>query len=187
MAITRQLTIEQFLELPEAEPALEFWHGEVTQKVSPKGPHGAMQYGFGDLIGRGTGLRRLFRIVTETRITFDGISTVPDLIIYRRDRIPRDADEQIAEDFTVPPDVAVEIFSPGQSRPKTIERCRWYVENGVRLAVFADPSRRTVRLFRPGAETGELRTTDVLDLGDVLPEFALIVDELFAPLAADWE
>ena len=179
--------LDQFLELPEAEPALEFWHGEVTQKVSPKGPHGAIQYGFARQIDDIRTLRRLVRMFTETRITFDGISTVPDLIIYRRDRIPREADGQIAQDFTVPPDVAVEIFSPGQSRPKTIERCRWYVENGVRLAVFADPSRRTVQLFRPGAETSDLRTTDVLDLGDVLPEFALTVDELFAPLVADWE
>ena len=111
---------------------------------------------------------------------------MPDLIVYRRDRIPRDADGQIAQDFTVPPDVAVEIFSPGQSRPKQIERCRWYVENGVRLAVFADPSRRTVRLFRSDAETGDLRGVDVLDLSDVLPGFTLTVDELFAPLSADW-
>lgn len=186
MAIARRLTLDQFLELPEAEPALEFWHGEVTQKVSPKGPHSALQYGFGDLVTRGTRPPRSFRIFTEARITFGGISTVPDLVIYRRDRIPRDADGQVALDFTAPPDVAVEIFSPGQSRPKQIERCRWYVENGVRLAVFADPSRRTVRLFRPSAETADLRATDVLDLGDVLPDFSLTVDELFAPLAADW-
>ena len=74
MAIARQrLTLEQFLALPEEEPALEFWHGEVTQKVSPKGPHGAIQYGFGEFIHRGTGPRRPFRIFTETRITFDGI------------------------------------------------------------------------------------------------------------------
>ena len=27
------MTLEQFLRLPEEEPALEYWDGEVTQKV----------------------------------------------------------------------------------------------------------------------------------------------------------
>lgn len=65
-------------------------------------------------------------------------------------------------------------------------RCRWYVANGVRLGVFADPRRRVVRLFRPGAESGDLRGPDLLDLSDVLPGFTLTVDEFFAPLSADW-
>ena len=188
MVIARQrLTLEQFLRLPAEEPALEYWHGEVSQKVSPKGPHGALQYGFGRRIDDVGPLRRLVRVFTETRVTLAGVSTVPDLIVYRRERVPRDAAGRVAEDFTVPPDIAVEILSPGQSRRDLIERCRWYAENGVGLAIFADPRRRTVRLFRPGTGSGDLRGTDLLDLGDVLPGFSLTVDEFFAPLAAEWE
>ena len=152
MAIARQrLTLDEFLRLPEAEPALEYWRGEVTQKVSPKGPHGALQYGFGERISRSTGPGRRFRVFTETRVTFDGVSTVPDLVVYRRERVPRDRSGQVAEDFTVPPDIAVEIISLGQSRRVLIERCRWYVEHGVPLAIFADPRRRVVRVYRPGS------------------------------------
>jgi Uma2 family endonuclease len=187
MAIARQrLTLEEFLRLPEEEPALEYWHGEVTQKVSPKGPHGALQFGFGHRIENFTLPRRLARAFTETRVVLAGVSTVPDLVVYRWERIPRDADGQIAEDFTTPPDIAVEILSPGQSRPKVIERCRWYVENGVLLAIFADPRRRTVRLFRPGGDSGDRRGTDQLDLSDVIPGFVLTVDDFFAPLDADY-
>src|SRR5205085_8782298 len=41
MALTgRRLTLEEFLEQPEAEPALEYADGVVTQKVSPKMYHG---------------------------------------------------------------------------------------------------------------------------------------------------
>lgn len=188
MAIARQrLTLEEFLCLPESEPALEYWRGEVTQKVSPKGPHGAIQYGFGRRIDDVGPLRRLVRVFTETRVTFASISTVPDLIVYRRERVPRDVSGRVAEDFTVPPDVAVEILSRGQSPRELVARCRWYVEHGVPLAIFADPLRGVARLFRTGAESGDLRGSDLLDLGDVLPDFALTVDELFAPLAADWE
>ena len=187
MAIASQrLTLEAFLRLPEQEPPLEFWHGEVTQKVAPKLPHGALQYGFAERISQAAGLGRPFRVFTETRITFIGVSTVPDFVVYRRERVPRDAHGQVTDDTTVPPDIAVEIISPGQSRTRLMARCRWYVSNGVRLAVFADPRRRVVRLFRPGAESGDQRGRDLLDLTDVLPGFTLTVDDFFAPLSADW-
>jgi Uma2 family endonuclease len=188
MAIARrQMTLEQFLQLPEEEPALEFWDGEVTQKVSPKGPHSALQAGFVEQVSQLVGRRRPFRVFTEARVTFSGISTVPDLVIYRRDRIPRDLSGQVAEDFTTPPDHAVEIVSPGQSRTQLLARCRWYVTNGTRLALFADPRRGVVRLFRAGGESGDVRGPSVLDLSDVLPGVVLTVDDFFAPLSADWE
>ena len=187
MAIASQrLTLEAFLRLPEQEPPLEYWHGEVTQKVPPMGPHGALQSGIVERISQTVGSGRPFRVFTETRVIFTGVSTVPDLVVYRRERVPRDARGLVAEYFTTPPDVAVEIVSPGQSRTRLMARCRWYVANGVRLAVFADPRRRVVRLFRPGAESGDRRGPDPLDLSDVLPGFTLTVDEFFAPLSADW-
>jgi Uma2 family endonuclease len=183
---SQRLSLEAFLRLPEQEPALEFWYGEVTQKVPPMGPHGALQSGIVDLIGRAIGPGRPFRVFTETRVTFTGVSTVPDLVVYRRERVPRDARGQVAEYFTEPPDIAVEIVSPGQSRTRLLARCRWYVSHGVQLALFADPRRRVVRLFRPGGESSDQRGSALLDLSDVLPGFTLTVDELFAPLSADW-
>ena len=65
-------------------------------------------------------------------------------------------------------------------------RCRWYVAQGVRLVVFADPRRRLVRLFRPDMESSDYRGADLLDLTDVLPGFTLTVDDFFAPMSADW-
>src|SRR5687767_573151 len=187
MAIARQqMTLEQFLRLPEEEPALEYWDGEVTQKVAPKLPHGALQSGIVERVSHAAGRVRPFRAFTETRITFAGISTVPDLVVFRRERIPRDAHGNLADDTTVRPDVAVEILSPGHFRTRWLARCSWYVSHGLRLAIFADPRRRVVRIFRPGAESGDQHASDLLDLGDVLPNFALTVDELFAPLSADW-
>lgn len=188
MALARQrLTLEAFLRIPEQEPALEYWRGEVTQKMSPLGPHGSLQYGFAERIGANHSLRPIVRVFTETRVVFDGVTTVPDVVIYRRERVPRDARGQVAEYFTTPPDLAVEIISPGQVRARLLARCRWYVAHGVRLALFADPRRRVVRLFRPDAESGDLRGADLIDLTDVLPGFTLSVDAFFAPLSADWQ
>jgi Uma2 family endonuclease len=45
MAIARApRTLDEFLKLSEAKPALEYADGEITQKVSPKGQHSGLQY-----------------------------------------------------------------------------------------------------------------------------------------------
>ena len=44
MAITQaQMTLEEFLKLPEEDPPLEFADGKVTQKVSPKAKHSVIE------------------------------------------------------------------------------------------------------------------------------------------------
>src|SRR4051794_29621630 len=102
MAIASQrLSLEAFLRLPEQEPPLEFWHGEVTQKVAPSLPHGALQYGFSEKITLATAPGRPFRVFTETRIILAGASTVPDLVVYRRERVPRDAQGRMPDYTTV--------------------------------------------------------------------------------------
>jgi Uma2 family endonuclease len=47
MALTgRRLTLDEFLELPEESPALEYLDGVVAPKVSPKAYHGSTQGAF---------------------------------------------------------------------------------------------------------------------------------------------
>jgi len=181
MAITeRRLTLDEFLALPEEEPALEYADGEVTQKVSPKYRHGKIQYvvtGFLDRPG-------VSSAAPETRTTYAGRSYVPDAIAFTRDRNPVDEDGEIPDDVTIPPDVAVEIRSPGQSLRDQVKRCRWYVANGVRVAPLVDPISRTVRVFRQHGEEGPLAGDDVVDLSDAIPGCAFSVNELFAALRA---
>ena len=49
MAPTEQLTLDEFLLLPEERPALEYERGVITQKMAPLGWHGLLQ---GDLYFR---------------------------------------------------------------------------------------------------------------------------------------
>ena len=180
----RPLTLEEFLQLPEEKPALEYLDGEVTRKMSPKGPHGRLQFVLARWFEDLTRPRGLVVAFTETRVTLDGASFVPDLIVYRSDRVPSDERGDIAEDFHEPPDVAVEIGSPGQTLKDLVERCRWYVEHGVHVALLVLPRTRSARVFRAGTELGPLRGADRIDLGDVLPGFELAVGELFGALRA---
>ncbi len=119
---------------------------------------------------------------TETRATFSGASYVPDVSIYTWERIPVDEQGYMLDDFVAAPDIAVEIASPGQGRQKLLDRCRWYVENGVRVALLIDPRRFTVMELRPDAEPRVYRRGQKIDLGDVIAGFALSLDELFGAL-----
>jgi Uma2 family endonuclease len=89
MAITeRKMTLEEFLQLPEEEPALEYDDGVVTQKVSPQGKHGRLQMQLGMRLALFSEPRKLAMVFTELRTTFGGASPVPDTAGHRdRDRL----------------------------------------------------------------------------------------------------
>lgn len=180
--VQKTLTLEQFLQLPEEEPALEFADGVVTQKVSPKGQHSALQFDFAEYVNQYARSRKLARAFPELRTSFAGVSRVPDVAVYRWDRIPRDANGRVANDFVEPPDIAVEIASPGQGSNALVRRCLWYVEYGVTIALLVDPDDESVLAFRPDGRLTALHGKDRIDLSEVLPNFKLTVEELFASL-----
>ena len=176
------LTLEQFLKLPERKPALEFEDGVVTQKMSPKGKHSALQYELAEHINRFARPGKLAWAFPELRTTFVGSSRVPDVAVYRWDRIPRDSAGEVANDFRQPPDITIEIVSAGQSVNSLIRRCLWFVDNGVRVALLVDPEDRSVVRYRVGKQPEVLRGADSIDFDDIPPGFRLTVQELFDSL-----
>lgn len=177
-----RLTLDEFLALPEKKPALEFEDGMVTQKVSPKGRHSVLQFATASHVDAIIRPRRLGRAFTELRETFAGLSRVPDVSVYRWDRIPRDAEGRVADDFLEPPDIAIEIASPGQRLNALLRRCRTFVANGVQAAVLIDPADESVRVVRAGQEPIRLGRGETLDLSDIIPHLRLDISALFDAL-----
>jgi Uma2 family endonuclease len=148
------LTLDQFLDLPEATPALEYdppCNGQgatIRQKMSPSEAHSALQAAFTYLLRplRARGLR----IRTELRIVM-GTARIPDVSVYAltdlaptvllRGRYP-----------TTPPQIAIEIRSPDEDLSTQVDRCRFYVDEwGCPLALLVDPESVTAEVlaFRP--------------------------------------
>ena len=180
--MTARMTLDQFLALPERKPALEYEDGVVTQKVSPKGRHSALQSLLSDHINSQVRPQKLAWAFTELRATFAGMSRVPDIAVYRWDRIPRDAEGTIADIFSEPPDIAIEIVSPGQSVNRLIRRCISFVQAGVRLALLVDPSDKSVAVINARGEVVTLMAGETLDLSSIIPGLRLDVAALFAAL-----
>lgn len=179
----RRMTLEEFLALPEEKPALEIEpDGVVSQKVSPKGRHSTLQVHFLELINGYAQTRHIGRAFSELRTIFGGAAYVPDVSVYRWERIPRDASGRVADDFTEPPDIAIEIISPGQGVNALIRRSVWYVENGVRVALVVDPEDESVLIFRSAQQVQVARGHNPIELLDVLPDFQFTASNIFAAL-----
>jgi Uma2 family endonuclease len=184
MAISeRTLTLDEFVELPEKKPALEFENGVVTQKVPPRPKHAALQYAVCELFNRFGRPSRLAIAFPELRATFGEFSRVPDVAVYAWDRIRRDDAGKLTDDYyTEPPDIVVEVISPGETPNRMFGRCLWFVENGVRAVLLIDPYDESILSFRPNGVMVLLRGADAVDLDDILPGFTITVDRVFETL-----
>ena len=183
MAITqRRLTLTEFLALPEEEPALEYWDGRVTKKVPPDRTHARLQSKLAELVNRFAEPRELAMAFTELRAVFGGAASIPDVSVYRWERVPFAADGELEGGFGDPPAIAVEIVSPDQSVTGLLEKCLGFVAHGTEIALLIDPRDRAILDIRPDGHVRILRGADRLDLSTVLPDFELTVDDVFALL-----
>jgi Uma2 family endonuclease len=183
MAVTpHRVTLAEFLRMPEQKPPLELHGGVVTPKMSPKGPHGTIAFELGHTLANADRRAHRLRLLVETRFSIGEESFVPDLVAYQPERLPTDEYGEVAEDFLVAPDLAVEVMSRGQVLGTMIERCRDMVRLGVPLVLLIVPRGRSIRMFRDGEETDALRGPDRMDFSQLVPGFSLAVDDIFRAL-----
>lgn len=78
-----------------------------------------------------------------------------------------------------PPELVVEVMSPGDTWSDVTEKLREYFDFGVTVVWIADPRSKTVFVFRSLTEVREFRPEDDLTTEDVLPGMRLRVASLF--------
>src|SRR5438876_1369819 len=188
----RRAARAEFLTMPEpiGEPAYELQaDGTLTQKMAPKPRHSVLRE---ELLFRFRAARagRVAQAYPELRIVWRDANvppSVPDIVVYRWARRPIGPDGQLADEATEPPDVAIEIVSPGQAPAQVGARCAEYVERGVAWALMVDPERQTAHLYAASADPlvpRRLGPDDLLELGDLLPDPPTLA-ELFAALSPE--
>ena len=137
--------------LPAMEPELEWICGRAIQKVSPKRKHAILQARISAVLDMWA--RRKGEVGTEWRFRLappgeERRPLVPDVafISYERTAGLKGADLDAPP---VAPDIAVEIFSPGDLRVHISEKRRVYLASGVSLVLHVDPKRERVDAYRP--------------------------------------
>jgi len=144
---SKTLTLEEFLKLPETKPASEYIDGQVIQKPMPQGEHSTLQGELIISINAVTKPQKRARAFPELRCTFGGRSIVPDLAVFRWERIPRNESGGIANAFTLAPDWVIEILSPDQSQTKVTAKILHCLKHETQLGWLIDPTEKAVFVY----------------------------------------
>lgn len=169
MPTTRTWTEAELMALPEDGLKRELVGGEIV--VSPAGaPHGRVIVELILALAAHVKALRLGHVFDSSTGCWlsSGNLRVPDLCFVSRDRMPG----EIPPGFLrVPPDLVVEVLSPGDSPREMEAKIADYLASGVRLAWILDPRTRRAAIHRPGAPPRDVDAAGDLDGEDVVPGF----------------
>jgi len=99
-----QLTLENFLALPETKPYNEYIDGKIEQKPVPQGEHSIIQTFLASRINEAGKSSKISLALTELRCNINGRSFVPDISVFTWGRIPKTATGRIANRIDTYPD-----------------------------------------------------------------------------------
>jgi Uma2 family endonuclease len=172
MATRTRLTLEEFFALPDIdERRLELIDGEVYEKVSPGWGHGFVA---GELYAlfRDHGFASIEpRAVIGASGNLEATSPIPDFAFYRSS--PPGPMEWMER----PPDLLVEILSPGQRLPDIRAKLDANLAFGVPDIWVIDLQGRTIEVFR-GTQRVSCQDGDTLTPLSV-PELSIELAEFF--------
>ena len=178
MTTTARLTLDQFLQIPEQEPALEFdSDGTIHEKMSPNTEHAALQAHLAHLLLSWIDVdppRRRGYVYTELRTNVAGASKLPDVAFYRHR--PHESARKHALEVA---DLAIEILSPRDDLEEQRAKCQWYVEQGAQMAMLVDPVQRSVTLIESVGQVEVFSSGGTLVL---LPGLELALQDIFSVL-----
>ncbi|MEH1819097.1 MAG: Uma2 family endonuclease [Nostoc sp.] len=163
-----QLTLQEFLNLPpgEGDITYELVDGQAIPKMSPKFFHAKLTRILLNLIEQsceGKGEVCPEWAVALTRRGRDWMP-IPDILYISYERLPANWDEN--EACPVPPDLVIEIISPGQTFGQMAAKAKDYLDAKVLRVWVLDSKARSITVFYPDAAPqtymGEELLTDSL-------------------------
>jgi Uma2 family endonuclease len=148
-----QLTLQEFLNLSpgEGDITYELIDGQAIPKMSPKFFHAKLTRVLLNLIEQsceGKGEVCPEWAVTLTRRGRDWMP-IPDILYISYERLPANWDEN--EACPVPPDLVIEIISPGQTFGQMAAKAKDYLDAKALRVWVVDSQARSVTVFYPDA------------------------------------
>ncbi len=179
-ALSKSLSLQEFLALPETKPAREYIEGEIFQKPMPKGKHSLLQTQLTAVLNAALMSRKVALALSELRCSFGSRSIIPDIAVFEWSNLPYDDRGEIANAFEQAPDWTIEILSPEQSQTRVTKNILYCLQHGGLI----DPEEQAVLVFLP---PDQVKVFEIKDKLLPMPKFAadvtLTVEELFAWLS----
>lgn len=176
------LTADEFVRRYDSEPRVELFRGRVVSHPMPQGPHGYICNVASELISpfvRQHKLGRVFSNDTFVRVRLkEPADTVrgADVAFVSFARMP--AGEVPAGPLPAP-DLVIEVRSPSDRISQLSAKASEYLDAGVTVVLVLDPDTRSAAVYRENEFPVRMHNGDELTLPDVLPGFAVTVQQFF--------
>jgi Uma2 family endonuclease len=175
----RLVTAEELFSSPDPRRH-ELVRGVPRVSTPPGGVHGRLALRLGARLDDHVTRLGLGTVLVEAGYVLErGPDTVrgPDVSFVSTTRLPP---ERIPEQFIPgPPDLAVEILSPGERWSEVEQKVAEYLTAGARRVWLVDPRERRVTVRYADRPSRVLTDTDMLEGEDVVPGFAIELAALF--------
>ncbi|MBH8562152.1 Uma2 family endonuclease [Nostoc sp. CENA67] len=149
--VKSQLTLKEFLALPEGDITYELVDGKAKPKMAPKRFHSRLTGAIYIILtpwAKNHGEVGIEWAVTLKRKGRDWVP-VPDLFFVSYSRLNSDVIED--EPCPIPPDLAIEIISPDQTFGEMSAKATDYLDAGVMRVWVVDAKAKTITIFYPDA------------------------------------
>jgi Uma2 family endonuclease len=177
---TKPISLTEFLDFPETEPASEFIDGQISRKPMPQGKHSTIQKKLIFKIDLALSDQGIAQAFPELRCTFGDRSLVPDVSVFRTERIPKDQNDEIANVFTIAPDWVIEILSPDQSSTKVTKKILHCLQYGAEIGWLIDPAEQSILVYRVGQQVAVIDLPNqILTVPDFATSIKLTLGEVF--------
>lgn len=105
----------------------------------------------------------------------NGDVLIPDVAYISKERMPAEPQREAP----VPPDLAVEVKSPTDSKRQMRKKAERYLENGARMVWLVFPDEQVFEVYVADEDVQVFGLDAVIEGGVVLPGFALPVRSVF--------
>jgi Uma2 family endonuclease len=174
------LSADDLMRLNLADKRAELVRGVLVVREAAGYRHGAATNRLAKLITDHVDAHDLGRVLaaeTGFKLTSSPDTVrAPDIAFVRRERRP---DPEPPGFLEIPPDLVVEVLSPGDGPGEVLAKVGDWLSAGTRLVWVVDPVRRRVRVYRADGRESVAAEDDVLGGEDVLPGFACRLELLW--------
>ena len=121
------------------------------------------------------------RVLTDLgyryRLNVRRLPGAPDIAFIHKDHLPATEPEEAF--WPGPPDLAVEVVSPGDTLGEVDEKVKAWLDASAAMVWVVNPHGRNVTVYRSSTDIKVLTENDDLDGQDVVPGFRCRVRDVF--------
>ena len=181
MSATTLVTVDELLRMPDDGYRYELVAGEIKRMPPPGWRHGVTAMRVGAMVREFAEQRQLgvsFAAETGFLLGRDPDTVrAPDYAFIRKDHFPAAEPEEAY--WPGPPDLAVEVVSPGDTVHEIDDKVKGWLDAGALMVWVVNPRWRSVTVYRSTTDIKTLTENEDLSGEDVVPGFRCGVGEIF--------